>query len=70
MSEIHQEGSYGVSASRPGSPSHLQLNAEGLETNDVVTCQWEDCGVVFTHLPTLIAHIHNGTQWLYISFSI
>ncbi|KIM44562.1 hypothetical protein M413DRAFT_442530 [Hebeloma cylindrosporum] len=59
MSEMHPEGSYGVSASRPGSPMHLQFKAEPLETNDVVTCQWEDCGVVFTHLPTLIAHIHN-----------
>jgi len=31
-----------------------------LEPEDSVTCQWEDCGVVFTHLPTLIDHIHNG----------
>jgi hypothetical protein len=31
-----------------------------LDTNDSVTCQWEDCGKVFTHLPTLIHHIHNG----------
>ena len=60
MSELHPEGSYAVSASRPGSPAHPQFKAEELETNDVVTCQWEDCGVVFTHLPTLIAHIHNG----------
>lgn len=27
---------------------------------DSVTCQWDDCGIVFTHLPTLIDHIHNG----------
>ena len=31
-----------------------------LESEDSVTCQWDDCGVVFTHLPTLIEHIHNG----------
>ncbi|KAF5319475.1 hypothetical protein D9619_008750 [Psilocybe cf. subviscida] len=55
-SDIHAEGSYDVSASRPGSPIH---GAEGIETDDVVTCQWEDCGIVFDHLPTLIGHIHN-----------
>ena len=27
---------------------------------DTMTCQWEDCGKVFSHLPTLIEHIHNG----------
>ena len=27
---------------------------------DTMTCQWEDCGKVFNHLPTLIEHIHNG----------
>jgi hypothetical protein len=58
-SDIHAEGSFDVSTSRPGSPIH---GAEGIETNDVVTCQWEDCGIVFDHLPTLINHIHNGTQ--------
>lgn len=31
-----------------------------LESEDSVTCQWEDCGILFTHLPTLIDHIHNG----------
>ncbi|KAI0077969.1 hypothetical protein K474DRAFT_1594915 [Panus rudis PR-1116 ss-1] len=24
-----------------------------------MSCLWEDCGEVFNHLPTLIAHIHN-----------
>lgn len=60
MSELHGTGSFAVSVSRPGSPMQLQPNAEGLETDDSVTCQWEDCGKVFTHLPTLIDHIHNG----------
>ncbi|KAF7973799.1 hypothetical protein HWV62_14162 [Athelia sp. TMB] len=26
---------------------------------DAVTCLWDDCGVIFTHLPTLITHIHD-----------
>lgn len=57
ISEMMQpEPSYGYSASHPGSPT--QLGA--LDTEDSVTCQWEDCGKVFTHLPTLIHHIHNG----------
>jgi uncharacterized C2H2 Zn-finger protein len=55
-SDIHAEGSFDVSALRPGSPIH---GAEGIETNNVVTCQWKDCGIVFDHLPTLINHIHN-----------
>ncbi|KDR72931.1 hypothetical protein GALMADRAFT_158573 [Galerina marginata CBS 339.88] len=61
MSELHGAagGSHTVSASRPGSPLQVHLNADGLETDDSVTCQWEDCGKVFTHLPTLIDHIHN-----------
>ena len=61
MSEIHLEGSYRVSSSRSGSPVHLEFKAEELEKNDVFMCQWEDCGVVFTLLLTLIAHIYNGT---------
>ncbi|KAJ7504130.1 hypothetical protein B0H11DRAFT_1709733 [Mycena galericulata] len=28
------------------------------DSDDSVTCQWESCGIVYTHLPTLIAHIH------------
>jgi hypothetical protein len=28
--------------------------------DDSVTCLWDNCGVVYTHLPTLIEHIHNG----------
>jgi hypothetical protein len=50
------------SISQSGSPAPLLENghvADGSEV-DTVTCQWEDCGTVFTHLPTLIEHIHNG----------
>ena len=53
LSEIHPEG---FSASRPASPMYSGV----LDTDDSVTCQWEDCGKVFTHLPTLIDHIHKG----------
>ncbi|KAF4621971.1 hypothetical protein D9613_009252 [Agrocybe pediades] len=48
------EGSHTVSASRPDSPS-----MEDQDIDDSVTCLWEDCGIVFTHLPTLISHIHD-----------
>jgi hypothetical protein len=33
--------------------------AEG-EGEDTISCQWEECGRVFNHLPTIIEHIHNG----------
>ncbi|KAJ7699491.1 hypothetical protein B0H16DRAFT_1349099 [Mycena metata] len=26
---------------------------------DTVICQWEQCGLVYTHLPTLVEHIHS-----------
>ncbi|KAI0085224.1 hypothetical protein BDY19DRAFT_896934 [Irpex rosettiformis] len=29
------------------------------EDEDTIACQWEECGRVFNHLPTLIDHIHN-----------
>jgi hypothetical protein len=29
------------------------------DSDDSVTCQWENCGIVYTHLPTLIEHIHS-----------
>jgi hypothetical protein len=56
ISGIPPEASYGYSASRLGSPTQ----SGPLDTEDSVTCQWDDCGKVFTHLPTLIHHIHNG----------
>lgn len=55
VGEVPQEGPYTRSTPRAGSPMQVELEQE-----DSVTCQWEDCGVVFTHLPTLIDHIHNG----------
>ena len=52
--------------SRPASPQPTegQLGqfpvAAPAEGEDTMTCQWEDCGRVFDHLPSLIDHIHNG----------
>ncbi|KAG5728474.1 Zinc finger protein [Termitomyces sp. T112] len=49
----------GPSASRPGSPRNPDtIHLEDVES-DSVTCLWDDCGKVFTHLPTLISHIHD-----------
>ncbi|KAF9467632.1 hypothetical protein BDZ94DRAFT_1135638, partial [Collybia nuda] len=51
----------GPSVSQAGSPSELRQRVplpEDVE-EDSVTCLWDDCGIVFTHLPTLIDHIHN-----------
>ncbi|KAG5652663.1 hypothetical protein H0H81_004155 [Sphagnurus paluster] len=51
------------SISRSGSPSDphrgefTQLEAE--DSEDSVTCLWDDCKRVFTHLPTFIKHIHD-----------
>ncbi|THV03913.1 hypothetical protein K435DRAFT_962246 [Dendrothele bispora CBS 962.96] len=45
--EANGNGPTEPSASRPSSP-----------ISDSVKCQWEDCGIVFTHLPSLIDHIH------------
>lgn len=51
----------GPSISRPGSPAS-QGAGRGAEEGDTMSCQWEDCGKVFNHLPTLIEHIHNGSS--------
>ncbi|KAF5347717.1 hypothetical protein D9756_010308 [Leucocoprinus leucothites] len=49
-------------SSAPNSRAGSQTPEEGdpeVIPEDSVTCQWDDCGIVFTHLPTLIDHIHN-----------
>ena len=59
FSEVQPEASYRHSASHPGSP----MQSGPLDPEDIVTsttCQWEGYGKVFTHLPTLVHHIHNG----------
>ncbi|KAJ6581880.1 hypothetical protein B0H19DRAFT_1116831 [Mycena capillaripes] len=44
--------------SRPGTPPMTHFH-EFRDSDDSVTCQWENCGIVYTHLPTLIEHIHS-----------
>ncbi|KAF8553046.1 hypothetical protein OG21DRAFT_1589739 [Imleria badia] len=44
-------------AGTPGPPSAAPTAEQGVDT---VTCLWDDCGIVFTHLPTLIEHIHSS----------
>jgi hypothetical protein len=56
-----------MSGSRGGSPANSDDDedlggVEVLEPVDSVICQWENCGRPFSHLPTLINHIHNGTD--------
>ncbi|KAL4243609.1 hypothetical protein ABKN59_011156 [Abortiporus biennis] len=49
----------GPSMSRQLSPAPQQQIPEESGGGDTMSCQWEDCGRVFNHLPTLIEHIHN-----------
>ncbi|KAK7681769.1 hypothetical protein QCA50_015116 [Cerrena zonata] len=50
----------GPSVSRPGSPTQVDVSMqEEVFSEDTMSCQWEECGKVFNHLPTLIEHIHN-----------
>ncbi|TCD69634.1 hypothetical protein EIP91_006859 [Steccherinum ochraceum] len=49
-----QPNSHPESPAAYAGPSTMQLPE--VETMD---CQWEECGMVFSHLPTLIDHIHN-----------
>ena len=48
-----------ISASRPVSPGVSEGQGD-IQELDSVTCQWEACGRPFSHLPTLIDHIHSG----------
>ncbi|KAF9487735.1 hypothetical protein BDN71DRAFT_1458177 [Pleurotus eryngii] len=47
------------SISRPNSPDSSHPGDEQPIVEDSVTCEWDGCGKVYTHLPTLIDHIHN-----------
>ncbi|KAJ7625546.1 hypothetical protein FB45DRAFT_1029905 [Roridomyces roridus] len=42
-----------------GTPKLLTHFHEFRDSDDSVTCKWEGCSQVFTHLPTLIEHIHS-----------
>ncbi|KAJ7108839.1 hypothetical protein C8R43DRAFT_905262 [Mycena crocata] len=46
-----------LTISRAGTPPMTHFH-EFRDSDDSVTCQWESCGIVYTHLPTLIEHIH------------
>ncbi|KAL0573993.1 hypothetical protein V5O48_007962 [Marasmius crinis-equi] len=49
-------------SSRADSPPLLGTGGqqdELIDSEDTVTCLWDNCGIVFMHLPTLIDHIHN-----------
>ncbi|KAF8633125.1 hypothetical protein AX15_001505 [Amanita polypyramis BW_CC] len=54
-----------VPMSRPGSPSSassgvgVQQEYADAGYGESASCMWDDCGMVFTHLPTLIEHIHS-----------
>lgn len=48
------------SASRAGSPASVDRAGPEGEGEDTMSCQWEECGRVFNHLPSLITHIHEG----------
>ena len=53
-----------LEASRYSFQNNLQNKASPsqsrtLNTEDSVSCEWEDCGEVFIHRATLIHHIHN-----------
>lgn len=63
MDNVSITSAVGPSVSRRGSPSashHAEASNGGAVDEDSVTCLWDNCGVVYTHLPTLIEHIHNG----------
>jgi hypothetical protein len=42
-------------------------NAEAppVDIEDSATCLWDNCGQIFTHLPSLISHIHDGKPLLW-----
>lgn len=56
-----------MSVSRSGSPNASGNRIPDLNVfdDDTVTCEWENCGIVFNHLPSLIDHIHNGASHIH-----
>lgn len=59
LGQFGESGDYSQLASRPSSPMQVENQGDDAEA-DTMSCQWEDCGKVFSHLPTLIKHIHDG----------
>ncbi|KAF8742574.1 hypothetical protein AX14_003608 [Amanita brunnescens Koide BX004] len=54
-----------ITPSRPDSRSSVSSGVGAQQEyaeaayGDTASCMWDDCGIVFTHLPTLIEHIHS-----------
>ncbi|KAG2126052.1 hypothetical protein DEU56DRAFT_823237 [Suillus clintonianus] len=46
------------SVSQTGSPGPVNAEHGEAAGSDTMTCLWDDCGVIFSHLPSLIEHIH------------
>jgi hypothetical protein len=55
--------------SQSGSPGPASAEQETVGT-DTMTCLWDDCGIVFSHLPSLIEHIHSSTFMLIYPTSV
>ncbi|KAG1742435.1 hypothetical protein EDB19DRAFT_614332 [Suillus lakei] len=47
------------SVGQTGSPGPITAEHGEAAGSDTMTCLWDDCGVVFSHLPSLIEHIHS-----------
>lgn len=60
LSEPQFEPFHSSPAGTPA-PRDRDKSAKNAEP-DAVTCLWDDCGEIFTHLPTLIDHIHKGVS--------
>lgn len=75
-SEDEQTEHYGqsLSVSRPTSPAmsqhDFQTTAASGTIEDIKACQWNDCGVIFAHLPSMIKHIHNGARLAILIYDI
>ncbi|KAJ7464632.1 hypothetical protein FB451DRAFT_1264131 [Mycena latifolia] len=54
---VSDEEADSSTVSRAGTPPMTHFH-EFRDSDDSVTCQWDSCGIVYTHLPTLIDHIH------------
>jgi hypothetical protein len=57
--DLHDPAQHAPS-SRPGSPARPGQAVTARPPLDVVTCQWEDCGIAFDDLSTFIRHLHEG----------
>ncbi|KAG0697826.1 hypothetical protein DFH29DRAFT_944439 [Suillus ampliporus] len=47
------------SVNQTGSPGPATAEQGEAAGSDTMTCLWDDCGIVFSHLPSLIEHIHS-----------